>query len=429
MCSGKYFFYWIALLAWSQIIWANSQVESVNNISANPAATNIISGNGELGNWLGISPDSGVYLGGIFVANSNYLLNGGVANASKLSNNGLFILNLTLDGEKLLGWSGASFSTEFLQFNGQDTNGQAGSVQGYSGLPGPTPLDRSELYQLWYRQALFEDKFIFRIGKSLPSLDFDNVIKPASLDQEQAFIPAISGLLYTPIFINPSMLGVMPGYYNSTYGITASYAPVKQLYVTAGVYDGSLAQGEQTGMNLLPNFNGSYLYIAEVGSNWLLGQERKPGNIGIGAWSQSGAVGNVPNLASPTSTDGVYVFGSQRLWYRNPGVDNSGISAYIQYGINNSAILAMTEYVGAGFSAFGLVPKRASDSFGLGVAWSKLNQGIFTQSSELMYQAYYQLAVTTSIFLEPAVSYIPDPGASINSSSALAATMQLIVLF
>lgn len=57
-----------------------------------------------------------------------------------------------------------------MQFNGQDANGQAGSVQGYNSLPGPEPLNRSELYQLWYRQTLFEDRLIFRMlghgGKS-----------------------------------------------------------------------------------------------------------------------------------------------------------------------------------------------------------------------------------------------------------------------
>jgi carbohydrate-selective porin OprB len=31
-------------------------------------------------------------------------------------------------------------------------------------LPGPEPLNRSELYQLWYRQTFLEDRFVFRIG-------------------------------------------------------------------------------------------------------------------------------------------------------------------------------------------------------------------------------------------------------------------------
>jgi porin len=58
--------------------------------------------------------------------------------------------------QSLFAWKGASFGVQFLRFDGQDTNGQAGGVQGYNSLPGPKPLDRSELYELWYRQALFD---------------------------------------------------------------------------------------------------------------------------------------------------------------------------------------------------------------------------------------------------------------------------------
>jgi hypothetical protein len=53
-------------------------------------------------------------------------------------------VDLSLDLEKLLGIPGAQFGVEFLQFNGENTNGQAGVVTGYNNLPGPPPLDRSE---------------------------------------------------------------------------------------------------------------------------------------------------------------------------------------------------------------------------------------------------------------------------------------------
>jgi len=48
-----------------------------------------------------------------------------------------------------------------MQFNGQPTNEQAGSVQGYISLEGPEPLDRSEFNELWWRQELFDEKLIF----------------------------------------------------------------------------------------------------------------------------------------------------------------------------------------------------------------------------------------------------------------------------
>ncbi len=48
-------------------------------------------------------------------------------------------------------------------------------------------------------------------------------------------IPAVSGLTYTPVFVNPTLLGVMPGYYNSAYGLTTSFAPTKSVYIPYGL--------------------------------------------------------------------------------------------------------------------------------------------------------------------------------------------------
>src|SRR3984885_6428278 len=135
-------------------------------ITGNPAAENQVPGTGLAGRLMQLPEDSGLRLGGLWLADTNGLLSGG-AQPGKWSWNSALIIGANLDAEKLLNWKGASFGMQFLQFNGQDTNGQAGSVQGYNSLPGAKPLNRSELYQLWYRQALFDDKIVFRIGKML----------------------------------------------------------------------------------------------------------------------------------------------------------------------------------------------------------------------------------------------------------------------
>jgi porin len=135
-----------------------------------------------------------------------------------------------------------------LQFDGQPTNQQAGSVQGYNSLPGPPPLDRSELYQLWWRQELFDEKLIIRVGKMVPTADFNDVLRPVLTQDQSLFIPSVSGLIFTPVFVNPTLLGVMPGYYNSAYGVTTTFAPTNNFYFSYGVYDGNIANGTQTGM-------------------------------------------------------------------------------------------------------------------------------------------------------------------------------------
>ena len=91
-------------------------------ISSNPGAVDIRTGTGELAETIeglvGLPRDTGVFLGGAWVADANCLLTGG-ADPGKWSFNRLLILGAGLDAEKLVGWSGGRFGVEFLQFNGE----------------------------------------------------------------------------------------------------------------------------------------------------------------------------------------------------------------------------------------------------------------------------------------------------------------------
>jgi porin len=405
---------------------ATANVESHLGIAGNPGAVNSSTGTGWLGREIGMPASSGVTFGGIWVADADWVMSGG-ANPGNVTYNSLLIASLHIDLQKAAGLKGASIGSEFLQYNGQPTNAQAGSVQGYNSLPGPPPLDRSELYQLWWRQEFFDGKFILRVGKSVPTIDFNNVIRPVPEQDDSRTIPAVSGLIYTPLFINPTLVGVAPGYYNSAYGVTATVIPRKDLYLSYGAYDGSGATGTQTGLTG-PHFSGNYFQILEAGYAWELGAQRKPGIIAAGAWYQNGLL-SLPSGVTQNGAEGVYAFGSQRLWFKNPGQDNSGLSAFFQYGINHAATLPVNQFAGAGLTAFGLVPSRSLDSFGAGVAWSDLNRNIYARRDEWMIQAYYQAHLFGTAYFQPAITFIPNPGASPNLSPAWTFTARLLILF
>ena len=406
--------------------------DSVNAISGNPGAVNVKPGIGLLGRILGFGPDSGVFIGGVWSGDADYLIGGG-NDPKTWSLNSLAVIGVDLDFQKLLGLPGGELGATFLQFDGQPANRDAGVVTGYDGLTGPPPLDRTELYQLWWRQRLFNDKLMIRVGKVVPTYDFNNVIRPVPVESESLSIPAVTGVIYTPIFVNPTILGVLPGYYNSAYGITTTFIPVEHWYLSYGIYDGNLAHGRQTGVYGTPDFSGYYFQIGEVGTAWLLGPEGLPGSIGLGGWGQMGKLtaGSGAHKIEQNGTKGSYAFGSQRIWLRRPTVDNSGISGYFQLGINNSRTLPASEYAGLGFTGFGLVPLRPSDSFGVGSAWSWLNRapGSGTRSNEFILQTYYQVHVMGPVFVQPTFSYIPNPGQSTALHGATALTLQSTVLF
>ena len=398
--------------------------EQSYGISGNPGAVNSVTGTGELGKQLHIPKSSGVRLGGMYIGDCNYLFSGRQG-TGPWTGNSVLIIDLLIDLQKSIGWNGAYFGSEFLQLNGQPSNADAGVVQGYNSLTGSPPLNRSELYQLWLLQKFWGEKFTLRIGKVIPIAHFNNISKPVPTNNPAVTIPSVSGLTYIPIFVNTTLLGAIGGYYNSVYGAVATIAPVKEAYLNLGVFDGNLARGVQTGLKVGPHFNGYYFSIMEVGHSWATA---KPGIIAAGGWFQSGKL--TSGTQTQTGTGGIYGFASQALWTQPSNSINKGnISGFLQFGWSNSRTLEMNLFVGAGLTAFALIPQRPNDSIGFGLAWSRLNPHRFSRYSELMLQGYYQLQLLSSMYFESALSYIPNPGAHPNKSNVAAATNRMTILF
>lgn len=399
-------------------------------IAGNPGAVDVQPGTGALGRLLGLDPSNGFRLGGVLVSNGNYLLSGG-NNPGRASFNNLLVIDLGVDLDKAAGIPGAKVGAALLRFDGQPTNQQAGVATGYNGLPGAPPLHRTELYELWWRQSFLDDKLVVRFGKTVPTNDFGNVVRPVPVQDVSLQIPAVSSLIYTPIFVNPTILGALPGYYNSAYGITATITPSKRFYVSLGTYDGNGARGEQTGLREAPTFNSYRFNIGEIGTAWLLGPDGLPGAFGVGAWNQTGRLTLATSQRTITQdgTYGAYSFASQRLWSSTCDGNAKGVSGFAQFGANDSRTMIATEYVGLGVTAFGLIPGRPRDSVGAGVAWSWLNRNRGLRSDEALLQIYDQVHVIGDIYLEPALTVVPNPGEKTAGKPAVAFTVQSTILF
>jgi porin len=428
---------------------------TANAISGNPAAVNIVAGSGRLGELLGINHD-GIRFGGINITDANGNLAGGLG-PGKWSGDTLTIADLSIDLEKMMDWKGGLFGIEFLYYNGfgpgysingveqgkNSTNALAGTVMGFNSLSAAPPFSRAELYELWFRQVLLDDKLIVRIGKSVPTYDFNNVVKAIPLRDQQTSIPAISSALFTPLYVNPTMLGVIPGYYNSATGVVASLIPNENLYFEYGFFDGNLARGAQTGFDG-PHFNGYWLHLIEAGGNWTIGSDKKPGKFGTGAWFQTGQLkgfGGVPLEGA----NGIYLFASQRLYYENPTLNNHGVSSWAQFGATNSDIVATHRYFGFGLTYFGLIPGRGDDSCGFGLAYGVMTtnpeaglafvamgtplRNTSLGPSETILTWYYQMKIRDGIYVQPNLSYIPDPAQHPGIPGAFDVTIRGIIVF
>lgn len=236
-------------------------------------------------------------------------------------------------------------------------------------------------------------------------------------------------MIYTPIFVNPSILGVMPGYYNSAWGITTTVMPLPQSWASYGFYDGSLARGRQTGVHAGPTFDSYYFNIGEIGHHWWDGAYG--GKIALGGWGQSGLMSH--GSVTESGAQGFYTIGSQTLWHARQGNEGQSLLAFMQYGINNSRTMLVNQFVGGGLSGFGLIPGRIKDTFGGGIAVSWLNFPPQSQSNEIICQLYYQAHLIGDLFLQPTFSYIPNPADTRQDNTGYPAattlTLQLVALF
>jgi porin len=415
-------------------------------ISGNPGFTEVSPGSGELGRRLQWPEEWGVRLGGVILSDINNVFFGG-AKPGALATNNLVILGLGVDGEKAIGWKGGSFGVNFLQFNGQNTNGYAGSFPGYNSIAASPPFNRTELYEYWVTQELIEDTLKVRVGKTIPAVDFNNVTRVNKLKDDSQNVSSLSSLIYPSIFVNPTLLGVIGGYYDSTFGGTAYLALNKNVWLTSGVYDGNKARGIPSGLRS-PHFNEYVFAIAETGGSWVVGPQNHPGQFGIGGWYQSGRLkeSGIYGDLQQTGAAGVYLYGGQRIW-ADRGEDTAddkvkSVSVFYQYGVNNSKTMAVNQFVGVGATAFSIFDDRPSDSFGAGMGLSFMNHRLFYQRSELMFQTYYQAAlVPKTLYLQPTITYIPTPslnnekfnplwpGSSPTLPSAFTGTLRLTGIF
>ena len=126
-------------------------------VSGNPAAVNIVTGTGRLGELLGINRN-GSGFGGLNISDANGILGGGLG-PGKWTGDNLTISDLSIDLEEFAGWKGGLFGTQFLYLTsagpatrspavaqGQNNpNALAGTVMGFNSLVAAPPFSRSEL--------------------------------------------------------------------------------------------------------------------------------------------------------------------------------------------------------------------------------------------------------------------------------------------
>jgi porin len=421
------------------------------NIYTVPQANPSIDGWFALGQFLGLSKETGIYLGGLCSPHFNWTISGGVRPRTTFGSLAL-ALSLGVDAEKALGIPGGSFGVEFGEYTGGDINSAPGAIQYYLGSGVSVPHTRQELYLLFWHQRLFNNKLIIQVGKLNASGIFGQVLVPVTLDNPKLQDHDISVLTWAPSGYNSTFIARIPAYPNSALGAAVTVAPTKNFYASYGIFDNNTVRNEQTGV-VRPQINNYKVHIGELGALWLLGAGKLPGRFGIGGWVRSGVL---PTLYGTyqNGSNGFYLFANQRLWYRRPDIDNSGLIGFVQYGRNYDKAAPVNAYAGAGLTAVGLLPPELPyNNVSVGMAWAQLNKapnaGIYWYpnvpsqytclgASDLMFQiavqTCYILPVPRSadgLGVVPNISYtyIPVPGMRPDIPAAHALMTRVTLLF
>jgi porin len=390
-------------------------------------------GTGELGRLLGLPADGALRIGGVGVINATGQWQGGSPGGAD-SAGGFLAIGASLDLEKAIGWKGAKLAVAGLHYNVEPTNANAGSLQGIVSSDAAGPNNRTELYNYLFVQNLFDDQLQFIAGKLIPTIAFGNAAAPDPLAQSGSdWVPTLTSLLYTPVFVVPTMLGRIPGYPDSALGFGFTVAPdaLPGTYLSGGVFDGRLgANNTPTGL-VAPSLSGPLFSIAQAGTFWRLGPEGKPGQFFLGAWNQGGPL--QAGAVSEASAWGLYGQVSQRLSHFRFGRDSSGLNVFLQAGWSPSSTNLIHSSIGGGITMWAPFANRPKDSYGLGLSWAAPNSDPVAafgfNGSELILQAYAQLHVVGGIFLQPTLSLLPRVGLPDASPPSVSGTLQLTTLF
>ncbi len=360
---------------------------------------------------------------------------------------GLTTATLQMDTQRAFGLYGGLFNVSALQIHGRSLSADnLYTLQTASGIE----ADRAtRLWELWYQQKMFDDKF-------------DVIIGQQSLDQEfmgsQNANYFINTMFGWPMLPSADLPGGGPAYPLSALGVRGRLHVTDSVTVLAGVFNGSPVANNmgdpqlQNPSGISFPLNGGALAIAELQfsypSSGTLVQANETDPLArtykIGVWydTQSFADQRYDNtglsLANPAS-DGIpathpgdYAFYAvaDQMIYRFADDPDRNINVFLRpmftplqdrnlINFSLNAGLTMhepffgrdddTAGVGIGFA-------RVSDNLtGLSLDTAFYNPGVYSpvRTSETFLEATYQYEITPWWQIQPDVQYVFNPGGGI----------------
>ncbi len=330
---------------------------------------------------------------------------------------GLYELELEVDTEKLFGLPGGTIAAEA---EGGWSEGidppSVGSVFGVNYVADERCMPII-LSQLWYQQSLLEGSLRVRLGKQDPTSWFDG--NEYAGDETSQFLN--SALVNNPTVPFP----------DEGLGIAAHLRPISWWYVAAGVFDAH-AVDSQTGFNTAFHGPCDFFMIAETGisADVPLGEADLPGAYRVGLWYDPQSKDRLDGRGSKRDDVGFYFSADQVIWSSGDDEDHRNVGLFARFGLADGDVNEVKSFWSVGTACRGLIPTRADDVLGFGVAQGRLSgRAGFTTSHETAMELYYNASVTPWLSVSPSMQYVFNPGGDRDVSDAVVAGVRVHLSF
>jgi porin len=331
-------------------------------------------------------------------------------------------------------WKGLCFYTDAYQIHGRsitaDDIGSLVTVSNYEALPS------TRLSELWLEQHMFNDHVTVRVGQLTADTEFLLSLGGSN------FLDSTWGWATLPSFDLP---GGGPSYPLSTPSVRIAFKPNDNLRLKLGVYNGDPAGAHCTGNPQACDDNGldfrldtSPLMIVE-GSYKYNQDGQLPGTIKVGGWNQFGTLHNQPfGLGAPTvaatfnsvpikSDWAIYGIVDQLAWRVPDSSIPKGVGLFARVIGAPGQQNIVDFYADGGITFSGMIPGRAADKLGIGLAYSRISDGAhaldvesgrpITLTHEALFELCYTVQLRTGWTLQPDFQYIWQPGGGVPEPS------------
>ncbi|MBV8650999.1 MAG: carbohydrate porin [Alphaproteobacteria bacterium] len=350
-----------------------------------------------------------------------------------------FEMYTTIDLEKAVGWSGATFHANAYHIDGRGLT--ANNLDNLLIASNIEATRSSRLFDLWLQQDLFEGKLQVRAGQIAADDEF--------------FISQYATIFVNSTFGWPGILATDlpsggPAYPLATPGVRFKITPSEEFSVLAAVFNGDPAgagtgdpqQRDASGTSFRFSDGAFAIVEGDYGINQAKDATGLPGTYKLGGWYHGGRFADQRfdntglSLANPASTGvpalhngnyGIYAVADQLVWRQGDSGDQ-GLGVFARLSGSPADRNLISFYADAGVTYKGLIPGRDSDVLGLGIAYAKIssdaadrdrdaqsfgNPGHPVRDFETAIELTYQVQLAPWWTVQPDLQYIIHPGGNI----------------